>query len=631
MRKLLAAILTFAMVFSMMSGPSVVNAAPVEVSHTVEAGDTIDVTVTGEESVWAEFTPTVDGFYWFSSQGEGDPMIDVYTENMSYINGQDDAAGLHFELLLYLRAGQTYYLALSDYGSRHENVTSEWKFSVSEVAGSDYQIEAGDTLDIADTSADSLWVEFAPTETGFYTLSTVVDVNDAPQFIIYDERMEEIAWLDGSEGEDISHTFLALAGSKYFISLGGESLGWDISMSEVYHPEHTLEAGEQETITIQTDEVKYIKFVPDATGICEISVGTSAYTDGVLIDSEGKELRYFSQNCETIVEAGEVYYLGIIVYGQEAEYDVTFTVSEVTGVEKEMEAGDTLSMALGEGEKDFVKFTPTSSGLYTLYSMGEGDPFCEIFCGGASIGFADDDHNEYQFATINEYVAGETYYFALGNYEEGNYTVTLLPGAVYCDGQVSAAPYCISKQFSDLTVPSWYHDSVDWVLECGIMNGTGGDKFSPTGTTTRAMVVTMLQRFAGENANDVMKDACDFNDVDMNTWYSDAVAWASYNGIVNGVGDGSFAPNRNITRQEFVVMLYNFSLYWNGPSMNQGNSVDLSGFLDGNQVASWAQDAVDWAADEWILTGVPTTGGVNINPTGLASRVEAATLLYRFW
>ena len=117
-----------------------------------------------------------------------------------------------------------------------------------------------------------------------------------------------------------------------------------------------------------------------------------------------------------------------------------------------------------------------------------------------------------------------------------------------------------------------------------------------------------------------------FQDVAAGQWYTDAVAWAASEGIVNGVGDGSaFAPNDTITREQMAVMLYRYAQY-KGYDVSQGGMAAQE-YSDYGQVASWAQQAMQWAVSAGLITG---TSDTTLSPQGSASRAEIATILMRF-
>ena len=176
-------------------------------------------------------------------------------------------------------------------------------------------------------------------------------------------------------------------------------------------------------------------------------------------------------------------------------------------------------------------------------------------------------------------------------------------------------------EFSDVNQTDWFYDSVQYVSNKRLMTGTADDQFSPNATTTRAMVVTILYRLEGEPA--VTGDA-HFTDLVSGQYYLDAVAWASQNDIVNGVGENTFAPNEDITREQMATILYRYAQY---KGLDVSTAADLSGYPDAAQVQTYAQKAMSWAVAEGIVAGMDDG---TLNPAGNASRAQIATILMRF-
>lgn len=175
--------------------------------------------------------------------------------------------------------------------------------------------------------------------------------------------------------------------------------------------------------------------------------------------------------------------------------------------------------------------------------------------------------------------------------------------------------------FSDVKESDWFYEEVAYVYANNIMNGISDTKFDPNGTLTRAMVVTMLYRVAGEpNAYDTGA----FSDVQSGQWYADAVAWAAHNEIVEGMGGGKFAPNAAITREQLATILYRFAKY-DRMDVNFG-STDLDDFKDDGKVSSWAESAMKWAVHSKIMEG----SNNYLNPKNTATRAEAAAMFQRF-
>ena len=181
---------------------------------------------------------------------------------------------------------------------------------------------------------------------------------------------------------------------------------------------------------------------------------------------------------------------------------------------------------------------------------------------------------------------------------------------------------CPSRSFADIDPDAWYHDAVDYAVKHGLMNGTGADAFSPNGITTRAQIVTILHRLEKEPA----VSGGVFTDVEEDTWYTDAVAWAAENGIVDGYGGGRFGPNDAITREQFAAILYRYAQY-KGYDVSIGENTNILSYADFDQLAAWAIPAMQWACGTGIISGMDES---HLAPLSTAVRVQAAAMLQRF-
>lgn len=182
---------------------------------------------------------------------------------------------------------------------------------------------------------------------------------------------------------------------------------------------------------------------------------------------------------------------------------------------------------------------------------------------------------------------------------------------------------CPSKAFSDLDAKAWYHEGVDYALTNSLMNGVGGGKFEPDGQLTRAQLVTVLYRAAGEP--DTGKQVNPFTDVADDTWYTKAVIWAANNGIVNGVGKNVFAPDASITREQIATMLYRYA------GAEAAKEDKLSAFPDAAKTSDWAKEALNWAVASGLINGVADANGTaNLEPQSTATRAQIATILMRW-
>ncbi len=174
--------------------------------------------------------------------------------------------------------------------------------------------------------------------------------------------------------------------------------------------------------------------------------------------------------------------------------------------------------------------------------------------------------------------------------------------------------------FADVPLDAWYTQAVEDVVAQGLFSGVSELLFRPNASMTRGMMVTVLYRLAGEP--EVQGTA--FSDVAEADWYGPAAAWAAETGVAQGYPDGTFQPNRAVTRQELVTLLCRRA---------QASGADIAAppipaaFADRDQVPDWAEEAFGWAIDRGVLTGTkPDT----LSPQALATRCQGAALFQRF-
>ena len=167
----------------------------------------------------------------------------------------------------------------------------------------------------------------------------------------------------------------------------------------------------------------------------------------------------------------------------------------------------------------------------------------------------------------------------------------------------------------------WAYDAVSYAYKNSLMNGVNASRFAPDSTLNRAMMVTMLYRMTGSPA---VSGNSVFSDVPSGKWYSDAVQWASVNGVVNGVGKDRFAPDTQITREQMASMMMRYAQF---KQYSTGKSADLSAFNDAGSISSWALESMKWANAAGLINGRTAS---TIAPQDTATRAEAATILMRF-
>ena len=159
-----------------------------------------------------------------------------------------------------------------------------------------------------------------------------------------------------------------------------------------------------------------------------------------------------------------------------------------------------------------------------------------------------------------------------------------------------------SKDFID-TPGHWGEDAIDFAVAHEMFNGTSETTFTPDGDMTRAMLMTVLARFDGQDTTG------------GETWYEKGMEWAKANGVSDGTN-----PNAPITREQLVTMLYRYA----GSPAADGS---LASFTDAGKVSAYAVDAMGWAVSTGLIAG---TGSNTLDPQGSATRAQVATILMRF-
>ena len=178
--------------------------------------------------------------------------------------------------------------------------------------------------------------------------------------------------------------------------------------------------------------------------------------------------------------------------------------------------------------------------------------------------------------------------------------------------------------FTDVSESDWFFNDVKFVYQNGLMNGTSATTFSPEGTTSRGMIVTILWRMAGSPDMEDKIWGYPFADVDATAYYGTAVYWARLNGIAGGYDDATFGPNDPITREQMAAILYRYAQY---KGYDVSAKADLNKFTDADEISNYALEALQWANAEGLING---KGDGVLDPKGQATRAEAAAILTRF-
>ena len=175
--------------------------------------------------------------------------------------------------------------------------------------------------------------------------------------------------------------------------------------------------------------------------------------------------------------------------------------------------------------------------------------------------------------------------------------------------------------FTDVGPDDWYAEAVNYAVSNGLFLGISETEFGPNVSMSRAMLVTVLHRMAGAPNT----GTANFADVPADAWYTRAVAWAAANGIVQGVSDSRFAPNVPVTREQMATILYRYANH--AGVAGDGGSGSLDSFRDASTVSGYAVQAMGWAVDRGLISGV---GDQRLSPAGSATRAQVAAILQRF-
>jgi len=188
--------------------------------------------------------------------------------------------------------------------------------------------------------------------------------------------------------------------------------------------------------------------------------------------------------------------------------------------------------------------------------------------------------------------------------------------------------YCYENSvgiFAD-TKNHWGREYVAFLSRMGIVDGIGDGLFAPNNTVTRAQFVQMLAKMSGDDTS--VSKAADFADVTAGKWFAPAVNWAAEHGII-AQNDGKFRPNENISRQDMALMLYRYTQ--NIAAAELKPVKDKLSFNDAAEISSEAKQAVETMQRSGIIDGMPDGSGVKFAPEESATRAQAAAMITRFY
>lgn len=203
--------------------------------------------------------------------------------------------------------------------------------------------------------------------------------------------------------------------------------------------------------------------------------------------------------------------------------------------------------------------------------------------------------------------------------KDGKYVFTMPGSAVTVTGSFKAeTPAPVALPFTDVKSGNWFYDAVKYAYEQGLMTGTSATTFAPNGTMNRAMIVTVLYRLEKSPA---VTGASKFTDVPAGQWYSDAVAWAAANKIVNGYDETTFGPMNAVTREQMAAILFRYEQVKGLENVTLEEN--LNRFPDQNKISAYAIPALQWAVGQKIING---NADGTLDPTGTATRAQVAQI-----
>ena len=203
--------------------------------------------------------------------------------------------------------------------------------------------------------------------------------------------------------------------------------------------------------------------------------------------------------------------------------------------------------------------------------------------------------------------------------KDGKYVFTMPASAVTVTGSFkSETPAPAALPFTDVKSGDWFYPAVQYAYAQGLMTGTSATTFAPNGTMNRAMIVTVLYRLEKSPA---VTGASKFTDVPAGQWYSDAVAWAAANKIVNGYDETTFGPMNAVTREQMAAILFRYEQVKGLENVTLEEN--LNRFPDQNKISAYAIPALQWAVGQKIING---NADGTLDPTGTATRAQVAQI-----
>lgn len=284
-------------------------------------------------------------------------------------------------------------------------------------------------------------------------------------------------------------------------------------------------------------------------------------------------------------------------------------------------------------EEGLMTFLCECGKSYTQ-AIPKADHNCEtetVAAGCETYGYVKVSCQDCDYTSVTDIIQPVGHKLAIVNQKEATYRLEGYTGDTICEtcdkllvkGEVIEKTAAPAAGFADLSEDAWYYDAVNYMVGKDLMAGITENTFAPDVNTSRAMMAALLYRIEGRP--DVNGLQTDFEDVEPDAWYYNAVVWAANTGVIAGFTETQFAPDQNVTREQLVSVLYRYA----GITEKQDTSI-LDSYADCGQVSEYAKEAMAWAIQQNIVSGM-TIDGQNMLCSGeSASRAQIAAILMRY-
>lgn len=345
-----------------------------------------------------------------------------------------------------------------------------------------------------------------------------------------------------------------------------------------------------------------------STAIYNVSTGTTTNTVLQNVVCENVDSSYYTTGGTTSISGGSFVHVGdgnaavagdegvsIVITGGKFDSDVNKYLAPGYVMDSN---GNVYNPSTGGGSSstgDYLITVDKTTGGKVTVNPGRADKGDEV-----TITVKPNDGYELDQLSVTDKDGDSVKVTNKGN---GKYTFTMPGSQITIKATFKATESSALDNFTDVNSNAWYADAAEFVIEEGLMTGTSDTTFAPDTSMSRAMIWTVLAAYNGANTSG------------GNPWYAPSQQWA----MINGVSDGS-APNGSITREQLAVMLWRAA---GSPS----TSKNLTGYADANAVSDWAVEALAWAVDNGIISGM---SGSSLAPQNTATRAQVAVMLMQF-